>query len=161
VTDPLQDALDEVVRTVEQARRAPMSASVLVHRGELLEQLARLRALLPAELDRAQAVLGDREALVEQGRAEAARIVERAQREREQLVAETEVHRQAVEDATRLLEEAQASAASMRAEVDEYVDGKLATFEIALHRTLAAVERGRDKLAGRSELDELSGDLER
>jgi chromosome segregation ATPase len=161
VTSPLQEALDEVVRTVEQARRAPMSASVLVHRGELLEQLERLRALLPQELGRAQAVLGDREALVEQGRAEAARIVEQAQHERAQLVAETEVHRQAVEDATRLLEDATERVASMRGEVDEYVDGKLATFEIALHRTLAAVERGRAKLAGRSDLDELAGDLER
>ena len=30
----------------------------------------------------------------------------------------------------------------------------LATFEITLHKTLAAVERGRDKLRGQSEFDE-------
>ena len=43
----------------------------------------------------------------------------------------------------------------MRREVDDYVDTKLANFEVVLTRTLGAVERGRDKLRGRREHDEL------
>jgi hypothetical protein len=37
----------------------------------------------------------------------------------------------------------------MRAEVEDYVDGKLANFEVVLTKTVAAVERGREKLRGR------------
>ena len=42
----------------------------------------------------------------------------------------------------------------MRRETDDYIDARLATFEITLHKTLAAVERGRDKLRGQAEFEE-------
>lgn len=155
--DAVHDKLDEVVRAVEQARTVPMSSSVMVHRGEVLELLSDLRTLLPQELQRASGVLDDREALVDDGRREAARVIEEAERLRDRLIAQEEVHRRAVEQAARLLDEAAERAAAMRVEVDDYVDGRLATFEIVLHRTLAAVERGRTKIAGRSGLDELTG----
>ena len=155
--EAVHDKLDELTGLVEQARAMPMSSSVLVHRGELLGLLDEARELLPQALARAQQVLEDRDAVVEQGRQEAARLVAEAGRERERLVAQTEVHRSAVEQAHGLLDEATEQAALMRVQVDDYVDGKLANFEIVLHKTLSAVERGRDKLAGRSALDELAG----
>jgi hypothetical protein len=43
----------------------------------------------------------------------------------------------------------------MRLEVEDYVDAKLANFEIVLTKTLSAVERGRQKLSGRHELEAL------
>jgi hypothetical protein len=46
-------------------------------------------------------------------------------------------------------------AESMRKQVDEYVDAKLATFEITLNKTLAAVHRGREKLRGRGDMEAL------
>ena len=47
----------------------------------------------------------------------------------------------------------------MRNEVDDYVDAKLANFEIILHKTLNAVEHGRDKINGRhAELEQLASD---
>jgi hypothetical protein len=45
----------------------------------------------------------------------------------------------------------------MQREVDDYIDGKLANFEVVLAKVLTAVERGRDKLRGRHELDDLAG----
>ena len=48
----------------------------------------------------------------------------------------------------------------MRAEVEDYVDAKLANFEIVLTKTLRAVERGRQKLSGAHELDALRDDDE-
>jgi hypothetical protein len=44
----------------------------------------------------------------------------------------------------------------MRMEVDDYVDTKLANFEIVLNKTLAAVLRGREKLHGRHDMEELA-----
>lgn len=153
--DTVHDKLDEVVRLVESARTVPVSSSVLLHKGDLLALLDELRALLPPALAQAREVLGDRESVVEQGREQARRLVASAERERARLVAGTDVHALAVQEADRLLAEAHERVRAMQVEVDDYVDGKLATFEIVLSRTLAAVERGRAKLAGRSALDDL------
>ena len=68
----------------------------------------------------------------------------------------TEVHKEATAEAERLLAEARSSADAMRLEVEDYVDAKLANFEIVLTKTLSAVERGRQKLSGRHELERLS-----
>jgi chlorite dismutase len=147
--------LDEVVRTVEEARAMPMSASAVVHRGELLELLAQLRDLLPAALERAQALVADRDEVVAEGRREVERLLEQAAAERARLVEQSSVVRSAQAEADRLLAHAREQAEAMRQEVEDYVDGKLANFEVVLSKTLAAVERGRARLSGHSELDEL------
>jgi len=151
----LHDKLDEVVASIEGARAMPMSASCIVNRPELLTLLEELRALLPQEIDLAEQLLAGRDRVVEEGRAESDRIIAAAQEERMRLVSETEVFAQAQQEAARVVSEAHADAESMRKQVDEYVDGKLATFEITLNKTLSAVARGRDKLRGRGELEAL------
>jgi hypothetical protein len=95
----VHDKLDELVRLVEDARAMPMSASALVNRAEVLELLAELGQLMPEQLDQADLLLADREAVVEQGRAEAARLVALAEAEHDRLVEETEVVRAARERA--------------------------------------------------------------
>ena len=60
-------------------------------------------------------------------------------------------------EAERVAADAERQAALLRAEVDDYVDAKLANFEVVLHKTLAAIERGRDRLRGQSDLDGLAG----
>ena len=133
----------------------PMSASAVVHRGELLELLAQLRDLLPEALSRADALVADREAVLAEGRAEVERMREQAAAERAQLVEQSSVVREAQAQADRLLAQAREQAEAMRLEVEDYVDGKLANFEVVLAKTLAAVERGRARLSGHSEMDEL------
>jgi cell division septum initiation protein DivIVA len=105
-------------------------------------------------------VLRDRSAVVEEGRAEAQAIIEEAEAERDKMVSRTEVVKEATREAERLIGAAQAETDRMRVEVDDYVDAKLANFEIVLHRTLAAVEHGRDKINGRHELEALSDSTE-
>jgi F0F1-type ATP synthase membrane subunit b/b' len=140
---------------VENARAMPMSASCIVNRAEMLAAIEELRELLPEEFHHAELLLSDREAVVAEGREDAQAIVAQAQVERDRLLAETDI----VADAERVAEEVKAAAAAealaMRNEVDDYVDTKLANFEVALHKTLAAVHRGREKLQGRTELGEL------
>ncbi len=154
----VHDKLEEIVSLVEGARAMPMSASCMVNRGELLAHLDELRELLPQDLDLADRLLAEREHVVEEGRAEAERIVGVAQAERLRLVTETEVYAQAQQEAARLIAEAQDEAEDIRAQVDEYVDGKLATFEISLNKTLSAVQRGRDKIRERHESFALGDD---
>lgn len=153
--DAVHTKLAELVTLVESARALPMSASCVVNRAEVLERLADLETLLPETLTRAQEVLGDKQSVVEEGRREAAQLLAEAREERRRMLEQTEVYREASSEATRLLEEARTSAEAMRLEVEDYVDAKLANFEIVLTKTLSAVERGREKLSGRHELERL------
>ncbi len=152
----VHDKLDELIAIVENSRAMPMSASCIVNRGEVLGLLEEIRGLLPEDLRHAQMLLADRESVVDEGRREAARIVTRAEEERVALTADTEVVAEAQRQAARIRHEAAEEARSMRGEVDDYVDSKLANFEVVLDKTLTAVRRGRDKLSGRSTV----GDLE-
>ena len=77
--------------------------------------------------------------------------------ERARLVEKESVLREARAEAERLLTAAREQADAMRDEVEDYVDGKLANFEVVLAKTLAAVEKGRARLSGSSELDDLRG----
>lgn len=148
--------LAEIRQVVEQARSMPMSASAVVNRAELLQLLDELTGELSVAFSDAARVTADRDAVVDQGRIEADQVVQDAHNERERLVSDTEVFRVAKRRADEVLEHAQAEAEGLRKETDDYVDGKLATFEIALERTMEAVKRGRDRLAGRSAMDALT-----
>ncbi|HSJ21008.1 MAG TPA: hypothetical protein VK964_10570, partial [Nocardioidaceae bacterium] len=99
-----------------------------------------------------------REEVVDEGRREAEMIVADARNERDHMVSDTEVFRIAKRRADEVLAEAQRDADGLRKETDDYVDGKLATFEITLERTIEAVKRGRERLAGRTQLDSLTED---
>ncbi|MFE0384772.1 ATP synthase F0 subunit B [Streptomyces bungoensis] len=144
----VQKKLDEIVAAVSGARSMPMSASCVVNRAELLALLEEVRQALPGSLAQAQELIGDREQMVEQARQEAERIIESAHAERGSLIAGTEIARRSQAEADRILAEARQEAEEIRAEADDYVDSKLANFEVVLTKTLGSVGRGREKLLG-------------
>lgn len=153
--DELQAKLDEVVRAVEGARAVPMSASCLVNRVELLALLGDLRRLVPSSVRQADRVLREAEAVVADAQEQAEQILVEAEAQRAEMVSKGAVHAAALREAERITTEAGDAAQRMRAEVDDYVDAKLANFEVVLSKTLTAVARGRQKLAGRTDLGEL------
>ncbi|MGH3329906.1 MAG: hypothetical protein ACRDPJ_01255 [Nocardioidaceae bacterium] len=148
--------LAEIRQVVEQARSMPMSASAVVNRAELLERLDELEQEMSVAFGDAHQVLSDRDAVLDDGRVESERIIQDAQSERDRLVSDTEIFRVAQRRADEVLEEARTESEELRKETDDYVDGKLANFEITLERTMEAVKRGRERLAGRSALDSLT-----
>ncbi|MEU3398555.1 ATP synthase F0 subunit B [Streptomyces filamentosus] len=145
----VQKKLEEIVATVQNARSMPMSASCVVNRADLLDLLAQVQDALPNSLAQAQELIGGREQMVEQARQEAERIIEAAHAERGTIVSDTQIARQSQEEADRILSEARREAEEIRAEADEYVDSKLANFEVVLNKTIGSVDRGREKLLGR------------
>lgn len=136
----------------------PMSASVVVNRAEMLELMGELERALDDAFDHADKVERHRDEIISDGRREAEHIIADARNERDRLVSDTEVYRLARVRADELLEETRADAGELRKETDDYVDGKLANFEITLERTMEAVRRGRERLAGRSALDSMTDD---
>lgn len=154
-------ALEDLVRRVEDAlrsaKRMPLSKSVLVDRAEMLEVLEAIKRSIPEEIASARAVLRDRDAMLERAERDAERIAERARREREKLLDKAEIVQAAGREADRLAAEAESASRRIRQQADEYVEAKLANFEVVLQKTLAAVERGRQRLAGRIEAEQLGG----
>ncbi len=160
VPHDLEARLSHLERLVAEAKAVPLSASVMVNRAEVAELLATIRASLPEEVAQARWVVRERDDILERSRADAQRLIEDAEAERDRLVSEQEVARTAQREAERLLDEAQEQARQMRLEAEDYVDAKLANFEVVLHKTLGAVEKGRAKLRGRLDTDQLAEDLD-
>jgi hypothetical protein len=149
--------LDELVR---EAKSMPLSSSVLVNRDEVLQLIAEMQEGLPEEIKQARWIVRDREELLAKARADGERMIEQARDEQRRLALKEEVARRADEESERILAEADDRAASMRREAEDYVDAKLAQFEISLRRileeaqesarnvarTLDQVESGRERL---------------
>ncbi|MFE3766694.1 cell division initiation protein [Streptomyces sp. NPDC059104] len=145
----VQKKLDEIVAAVGGARSMPMSASCVINRAELLERLEEVRQALPGSLAQAAELIGGREQMVEEARREADRIIDSAHAQRGSLISDTEIARRSQAEADRILADARREAEEIRAEADDYVDSKLANFEVVLSKTIGSVDRGREKLLGR------------
>ena len=117
----VHDQLERITTIVRDARAMPMSASCMVNRTEMLDALDRLRDLRPADLEHADALLHDRDAVVASGQAEADRLRGEAEAEREKLLEQTDVLVEARERAATVVAQARAEATRLLADADDYV----------------------------------------
>ncbi|MGA2802887.1 MAG: hypothetical protein ABSF89_00665 [Acidimicrobiales bacterium] len=143
----VEDLVEELIEIITSAKSMPLSSSAIVTRDEVLDLLEAIRDELPEELRRARRMLKDHEELLAAARREAADIVSDGRVQSERMVQRTEIVRQAEHRAVRIIEDAEAEARQMRHEAEDYVDQKLAGFEIVLDRTLKTVRAGRERLA--------------
>ncbi|WP_041625894.1 hypothetical protein [Stackebrandtia nassauensis] len=151
------DRIEDIVAYVEAAKAIPMSRNCKVDRAEIIGMLEELRGELPGELRRADAMLAERDKIIEAGEKEAERIIAEAEDEHARLVSAHEVVVSAEREGHRIVSEARNEAQRLRDEVDEYVDTTLANFEQFLQRALAGVERGRDKMHALREIGSFAG----
>ena len=138
--------LRRVIEVVRAARPMPLSASVMISREEVLELLDQALEHLPEELRQARWLLKEREEFLERARAEADEIISQASTRAEQMVQRQVVTWAAEAWARRLVAEAEADARSVRHEVEDFCDQRLASFEITLDRVRKAVDEGRARL---------------
>jgi hypothetical protein len=150
------EKISTAITMVEEARGVPLSASCVVHRGEILEVLEGAREYLPSDLFEAEKVLANRDQIIEDGRVSAETMVATAREDVSRMVEQTAIVQSARDEAQRILDEARELAAQERAEVEEYIDGRLATLEVILNKTMEAVARGRERLEGADDKDVLS-----
>jgi F0F1-type ATP synthase membrane subunit b/b' len=141
-----ESVLLRVREIIEAGRSMPMSASVLVNKDEMLDLLEDALAGLPEELRRARWLLKEREEFLAQARREADDIVEAGRVQAARMVERTEVVREARRRAQAVIDDAEASARALQHEAEDYIDQKLASFEVVLERTMQAVQRGRERL---------------
>jgi F0F1-type ATP synthase membrane subunit b/b' len=154
--------LQQIEDMIREAKSMPLSSSALLNREEILELVSQMREVLPEEIKQARWVVKDREELLTKARRDSQRIVEEADQEQLRMATREEVVKRAEAEADRILAEAREESRRMRLEAEDYVDAKLAQFEIALQRsseelaatktalgrTLEQVEGGRERLRG-------------
>ena len=158
VSPDVEAKLHQLERLVADAKAVPLSASVMVNRAEIDELLAELRATLPDELAQARWVIKERDEILERAQSDAEQLLADARTERDRLVSQQEVVRAAGAESEQIIGGAREHARQIRLEAEDYVDAKLANFEVVLHKTLGAVEKGRQKLRGQLDVDQLGDD---
>jgi cell division septum initiation protein DivIVA len=150
--------LAQMEQLLAEARPVPLSASVMVNRKDFEDVIDDIRASLPEELRQSRWVIKERDEVLEQAEREAEQLLADAKNEAARLISETEVVRQSQRQAERILDEAREQSRVLRLEAEDYVDAKLANFEIVLAKTMRSVEKGREQLRGRYASDELAGE---
>lgn len=150
------EKLISAITMVEEARGVPLSASCVVHRGELLDLLDDVRSGLPQDFSTAKNLIASRDAIIEEGHQSAEQLVAIAREEVARMVEQTSIVQSARDEAQRILAEVHATAEHEREEVENYIDSRLATLEVILNKTMDAVARGRERLAGAGDNDVLS-----
>ena len=150
------EKLTAAITLVEEARGVPLSASCVVHRAEMLEILDEAREALPTDFESARKIINTREAIIEEARVSAEQMIAIAREDVAQMVEQTSIVQIARDEARKILDDARETAELEKQEVEEYIDGRLATLEVILNKTMDAVSRGRGRLAGANDKDVLS-----
>lgn len=142
----LQELVDELILAVEGARNVPLSSSVMLDRTQLLDMLYRLRDELPDELRAARWMVREREAFVARTNEKAREMLDRARQRSEQLVSESYIVKEAVEEANALVRRAEAEATRTRLEAEDYSEQIYEQAEAVLSELLAQIRRARSDL---------------
>jgi hypothetical protein len=150
------EKLTSAITMIEEARGVPLSASCVVHRAEILSILDSARDGLPSDFAAAELIIQNRDAIGDEARLSAEQMIAIAREEVSQMVEKTSVVQIAREEARAIVQEARESADIEKQEIEDYIDGRLATLEVILNKTLDAISRGRDRLAGANDKDILS-----
>jgi vacuolar-type H+-ATPase subunit H len=110
-----------------------------------------MRATIPEEIKQARWIVKERQEMLAEAKREAERIVREAREQQARLISDEEVTKQAERAADEIVEDARNREREIRLGAEDYADEILNTLEVNLQKFLAAVQRGRDRLAGREE----------
>ncbi|MGH9246027.1 MAG: ATP synthase F0 subunit B [Acidimicrobiales bacterium] len=144
-----EQLLRRIAEVIATARPMPLSASVMINKDEVLGLVEGALEQLPDELRAARWLLKERDEFLTKVRREADDILEEARGRAEHMVQRTEVVKAAEQRARKVVDKAREDARRTKLECDDYVDQKLASFEIVLDRTIKTVNAGRSKLQGK------------
>ncbi|HEX4489776.1 MAG TPA: ATP synthase F0 subunit B [Acidimicrobiia bacterium] len=145
-TEDTEGSLLKMRELLESSGTVPFSSSPRVNRDDLLTLIDDALEGLPEELKQARWLLKERNEFLARAEREAQQIIESARVQAERMVERDEVVRAARRHADALIEDAEARSRALQHEAEDYVDQRLAAFEVVLDRTMATVRRGREQL---------------
>jgi hypothetical protein len=129
----LIDSLEELV---VQARRLPVGGNLVLDRKRMLDVVDQLRLAVPTDLREAARVLESRDRLLQEAHESARLIVLRAEEERERLISQTSIVREAEERSQAMIIEAERRARETIADADSTAAAHLSEAAEAATRQL-------------------------
>jgi hypothetical protein len=138
--------IQRVIDMVANAPKMPLSSSPRIDGDEVIEMLDEALRRLPDEMRHARWMIKERQEFVSKTRREADELLEAARVQAERMVQRTEVVRAAEQRARQISEAADADARRLRHETEDFLDQRLASFEILLDKLSKTVQAGRSRL---------------
>jgi hypothetical protein len=139
--------LRRAIDIIANAPTMPLSSSPRIDRDEIIELLDEALARLPEELRQARWMLKERQDFVNKTRREADEMLEAARVQAERMVQRTEVVRAAEQRARQVVDTAENDSRRLKLETEDFLDQRLASFEILLDKLGKTVAAGRQKLS--------------
>jgi len=139
------EIIDKIEELLDKGKKVPFTSNIMISENEIFEILDELRNVLPEEFRQARWIVKEREGMIEESKRQSDRIIREAKERAEMLVNEAEILKNAKRQAENILSIAEAKSRTIRLEAEDYADEKLAGLEAALHRILAAIEKGREQ----------------
>jgi len=144
----VDDLLAQAIEDISLAKTAPMSALAKINRDEILDLLEAARDQLPDELRRARWLLKEKEEFLAQSERERDAIIDQGSQQVARMVERQEIVRAAEDNARATMDKAKAESRMLIRQTEDFCDKKLATFELLLERTGETVAKGRTRLLG-------------
>src|ERR1700759_5355967 len=146
----LIDKLDDLAHN---ARAVPLTDQRRVDKEEISAILGQVRATILEEIRQARWIVKERQEMLAEAKREAERLVKEAREKQNRLVGEEEVTKAAERAAEDIVEDARAREREIRLGAEDYADEILNTLEVNLSKFIAAVQRGRERLQGKDDVD--------
>jgi cell division septum initiation protein DivIVA len=153
----LIDKLDDLIHN---ARAVPLTDQVRIDREAIYELLDQMRSTIPEEVKQARWIVKERQEMLAEAKREADRLVADARDRAVQLTSDEEVVKQAEREAGQILDEARLREREVRLGAEDYADEVLGTLEVNLGKFMSAVQRGRERLQGKSDEGSLNEGLQ-
>lgn len=138
--------LQRAIDIIANAPKLPLSSSPRIDGDEIIELLDEALRRMPEEMRHARWMIRERQEFVAKTRREADELLEAARVQAERMVQRTEVVRAAEQRARQINEAAEADARRLRHETEDFLDQRLASFEILLDKLNKTVQAGRSRL---------------
>ena len=140
------DMIEQLMVDIENARQVPLSNSVMISQEEVLDYLARIQKELPEELRAARWMVREREAYIARTNETAKGAIAEAKKKSEELVSESYIVQEAVEEANTLVRNAESESRRIRLESEDFAERHLAEAEQVLGELLRYVREARAEL---------------
>ena len=123
----------------------------MVNEDEVRGYIAQLRRAVPMEVEQARRIVREHDAVLEDARVEAERLISKARQEGERMASSHQFVIDAQRQSKMIVSEAREEADRLRSDADEYVFNALSRLQAELTRQLRVVENGLHRLESERE----------
>ncbi|MDL2252448.1 ATPase [Ruminococcaceae bacterium OttesenSCG-928-I18] len=142
----IDDLLDLMDETLEDAFTVPLSGKRMVDAEKLRDIIDDVRLNMPTEIRQAKAIVQDRAEIVEGARKEAEAIIKKAEDRAKIIVSEQEIVKQSEQKAADIMRVANQGAKEMRNSVTNYCENILHQAEEQLIKSCNEVKNVRNSI---------------